>query len=82
MSNLHPAEAAQRRALELVCQDCGQTVRRLTDAEAAQVAARPYDFVVYCGTCVTAYCASCGAPRDEGACCCVDSDSDHRKERE
>jgi uncharacterized protein with PIN domain len=35
----------------LECQDCGSVLRRLSAAEAAEVAARPYDFVRYCGTC-------------------------------
>lgn len=72
MPQYHPAEAARRRTLELLCQDCGVTVRRLTDAEAVQVAARPYDFVVYCGSCADAYCATCGEPRDgrDSTCAC------------
>lgn len=35
----------------LDCQDCGNVVRRLTDAEAQQVADNPYNFVVYCASC-------------------------------
>jgi hypothetical protein len=35
----------------LDCQDCGNVVRKLTDAEAQQVAAAPYNFIVYCGPC-------------------------------
>lgn len=35
----------------LDCQDCGNTVKKLTDAEAQQVAANPYNYVVYCGPC-------------------------------
>lgn len=35
----------------LECQDCGAVVRKLTPAEAREVAARPYDFIVYCGRC-------------------------------
>lgn len=35
----------------LDCQDCGDVVRKLTDAEQQEVADRPYDFVVYCRTC-------------------------------
>lgn len=40
----------------LDCQDCGDVVRVLTDAEAQQVAHSPYNFVVYC--------TSCGAARE------------------
>lgn len=35
----------------LDCQDCGNTVMKLTDAQAAEVAANPYNFVVYCQSC-------------------------------
>ena len=35
----------------LECQDCGEVVKRLTRAEEAQVADRPYNFVVYCRRC-------------------------------
>jgi uncharacterized protein with PIN domain len=35
----------------LDCQDCGNTVRKLTDAEAQEVAAAPYNFIVYCTSC-------------------------------
>jgi hypothetical protein len=37
-----------RRQPTLDCQACGNVVRILTPAEAQQVAARPYDFIVYC----------------------------------
>lgn len=35
----------------LDCQQCGDVVRRLEPAEAQQVAADPYRFIVYCTTC-------------------------------
>lgn len=35
----------------LDCQQCGDVVRRLTEAEARQVAGDPMRFVVYCATC-------------------------------
>lgn len=35
----------------LDCQDCGDVVRRLTLAEAQQVAANPYNYIVYCTIC-------------------------------
>ena len=35
----------------LVCQDCGDVIRRLSDAEAQQVARNPYNFIVYCTPC-------------------------------
>jgi hypothetical protein len=35
----------------LDCQDCGNVVRKLTGAEAQEVAANPYNFVVYCHVC-------------------------------
>jgi len=35
----------------LDCQDCGGIVRKLSDAEAQEVAANPYNFVVYCPVC-------------------------------
>jgi hypothetical protein len=35
----------------LDCQDCGNEVMKLTDAQAQQVAANPYNFVVYCQSC-------------------------------
>lgn len=35
----------------LECQDCGNIVRKLTYAEAQQVAENPYNYVVYCGPC-------------------------------
>ena len=35
----------------LDCQDCGTVVRRLTRAEAHEVAANPYNFIVYCWDC-------------------------------
>lgn len=35
----------------LDCQDCGDTVKKLTDAEAQEVAAAPYNFIVYCPSC-------------------------------
>lgn len=37
---------SDRRTLD--CQACGNVIRVLTAAEAQQVAARPYDFIVYC----------------------------------
>ena len=33
------------------CQDCGVVLRKLTDAQAQQVAANPYNFIAYCNTC-------------------------------
>lgn len=39
------------RQSTLDCQDCGDVVRKLTDAEAHEVAREPYNFVVYCGPC-------------------------------
>lgn len=33
------------------CQDCGRVIRTLTPAEAQQVAARPYNFIVFCYPC-------------------------------
>jgi hypothetical protein len=38
---------AERRPT-IDCQACGKTLKFLTMAEAQQVAARPYDFVIYC----------------------------------
>ncbi len=38
-------------AAQLECQDCGEVVRVLSQAERARVAARPYDFIVYCAGC-------------------------------
>lgn len=35
----------------LDCQDCGRVLRRLTPAEAQQVAANPYNFIGYCPQC-------------------------------
>ena len=35
----------------LDCQDCGVVLRRLTLAEAQQVAANPYNFIVFCRNC-------------------------------
>lgn len=35
----------------LECQDCGAVLRRLTPAEAQQMADRPDDFVAYCSDC-------------------------------
>lgn len=35
----------------LECQDCGDVVRELSDAEAQRVADSPYDFIVYCHSC-------------------------------
>lgn len=35
----------------LDCQDCGAPVRKLTPAEQQEVAANPYNFVVYCVPC-------------------------------
>ena len=35
----------------LDCQQCGQTLRTLSEAEAKQVAARPYNFIAYCPEC-------------------------------
>jgi len=35
----------------LDCQDCGVVMRWLSPAEAAEVARRPYDFIVYCPSC-------------------------------
>jgi hypothetical protein len=32
----------------LECQICGEVVRKLTDSEAQQVAANPYNFIVTC----------------------------------
>ncbi len=40
---------AVARCLE--CQDCGTLIRELSADEAARVADRPYDFVVYCRGC-------------------------------
>ena len=39
----------------LECQDCGEVLRELSAAEAQAVAARPYDFVVYCGPCAATH---------------------------
>ena len=39
----------------LDCQDCGMVLRKLTDAEAQQVAENPYNFTVYCATCRREY---------------------------
>lgn len=38
----------------LDCQDCGDTVKVLTDSEAQRVARNPYNFVVYCRLCGSA----------------------------
>lgn len=35
----------------LDCQQCGDPVRTLSPAEQQQVAADPYAFIVYCGSC-------------------------------
>ena len=35
----------------LECQDCGVVLRELTLAEAQQVAANPYNFIVFCKLC-------------------------------
>ncbi len=36
----------------LDCQDCGDIVKILTPSEARQVAAKPYNFIVYCEQCI------------------------------
>jgi hypothetical protein len=36
----------------LDCQDCGAILRVLSDAEASQVAANPYNYIVYCNSCL------------------------------
>ena len=36
----------------LECQDCGRELKELSDAEAQKVAANPYNYVVYCNTCL------------------------------
>lgn len=35
----------------LECQQCGDVVQRLSEAEAQMVAANPYNFIVYCPPC-------------------------------
>lgn len=35
----------------LECQDCGEIILRLSDAEAQKVANNPYNFVVWCESC-------------------------------
>lgn len=35
----------------LECQQCGCVLKRLTPAEAQQVALRPHNFVMYCTSC-------------------------------
>lgn len=37
----------------LDCQACGNVLKRLTAAEAQQVAANPYNFIVFCGSCTS-----------------------------
>lgn len=48
----------------LDCQDCGDVVRVLTDAEAQAVARNPYNFVVYC--------PACGKAREQDGCFEID----------
>lgn len=38
----------------LDCQDCGTVLRKLTAAEARQVADNPYNFIVFCRSCAAA----------------------------
>lgn len=35
----------------LNCQDCGDVVKALTDAEAQMVAANPHNYIVWCAPC-------------------------------
>ncbi|WP_157497207.1 hypothetical protein [Leifsonia sp. Leaf264] len=35
----------------LDCQNCGGVLRKLTAAEAQQVAANPYNFIAFCSPC-------------------------------
>lgn len=44
---------ARRDTLDtLECQDCGETLRYLTPAEAKLVSYSPYDYIVYCNDCL------------------------------
>jgi uncharacterized protein with PIN domain len=39
----------------LDCQDCGAILKRLTNAEAQQVADNPYNFIAFCRSCQQNY---------------------------
>lgn len=39
----------------LECQACGEVVKVLSDSEAQDVAANPYNYIVYCYRCIKNY---------------------------
>ncbi len=48
----------------LECQDCGDQLRELSDAEAQKVANNPYNYVVFCCSCTQARVAT-GTEREK-----------------
>lgn len=58
-------DGQMKSARELPCQDCGDPVMTLTEAQQQAVAERPYDFIMLCGRCKASFSEEMDTRREE-----------------